>query len=153
MAAVRLFGRILPGRHRERIETFGSQAVEAFHSLRSPRILAVLTFFTFGLILCQVLTNYFVFRAFHLAAPFWAALVVLLAVQVGNLPPSAPGKIGIFEYAVILALAAFGIGRRDALSYGLILHVVAFLPKIILGFIYLSASHISIKTRDIHGLG
>jgi len=69
-------------------------------------------------------------------------------LMVGMAPPSVPGKIGIFEYAVILTLSTFNIDKSLALSYALMLHLVAYLPKIILGFIYMGSYRISIKKAE-----
>jgi len=70
-----------------------------------------------------------------------------LAAQAGALPPSVPGRIGIFEYAVILALSAFGIAKNDALSYALMLHVVAYLPKILIGFFFFGSLRLAGPAR------
>jgi len=142
-----VFGvRLFPSKIRERILRIVQQALEAFATLRGTRTLTVLVAWTVGLIFSQILTNVLVFRAVGLSLGFGPALIVLLAIQAGSLPPSAPGKIGVFEYAVILALAAFGIARSEALAYGLILHLIVFLPKIILGLVYLSGSKIRLRT-------
>jgi uncharacterized protein (TIRG00374 family) len=139
-------GRFLPLKARERMLRIVHQALEAFSTLRRTKTSAVLVAWTIGLIFSQILTNIFVFKAIGLSLGFGPALLVLLAIQAGSIPPSAPGKIGIFEYAVILALAAFGVGRSDALAYGVILHLTVFLPKIILGVIYFSGTGIHLKT-------
>lgn len=73
------------------------------------------------------------FFALDLKLSFLAALVVLMMIKVGYIPPSAPGKVGIYEYAVIVALGLFGITKDVALSYALVLHVTSYLPKIFLG--------------------
>jgi uncharacterized protein (TIRG00374 family) len=138
--------RLFPSKIRERILRIVQQALEAFATLRGTRASMVLVAWTVGLIFSQILTNVLVFRALGLSLGFGPALIVLLAVQAGSLPPSAPGKIGVFEYAVILALAVFGIARSEALAYGLILHLTVFLPKIILGLVYLSRSEIRLRT-------
>jgi hypothetical protein len=138
LKGIRHFARILPHKISEKISHFAEQGIEAFASLRSARNVVSVLLLTAGLILSQVLTNFLLFKAFHITLSFWAALFVLLAVQVGNIPPSAPGKIGIFEYAVVLALSIFHISKNEALSYGLMLHLVAFLPKIVLGFLFMS---------------
>jgi len=70
---------------------------------------------------------------------------VLLAVQAGNIPPSVPGKLGVFEYAVVLALSVFGVSKGMALSYGIMLHIVAYLPKIVLGMVYISSSKVTAR--------
>jgi uncharacterized membrane protein YbhN (UPF0104 family) len=65
--------------------------------------------------------------------------------QAGSLPLSVPWRIGIFEYAVILALSAFCIAKNDALSYAMMLHIVAFLPKILLGLFFLGTIRLKKK--------
>jgi uncharacterized membrane protein YbhN (UPF0104 family) len=77
-----------------------------------------------------------------------AGLFLLLAIQVGNIPPSVPGKIGIFEYAVILALSLFNVSKSQALSYGIMLHLVAYMPKILLGLVFLPRVDISLKRNS-----
>lgn len=130
--------KVLPSGVRDRVSGFLERGIEAFHQLRSGRTLAVLLFFTFGLVTGRVLTNFLLFKAFNLQLSFWVALVVMLALQIGNIPPSVPGKVGIFEYATILALSFFSVSKAGALSYAILLHLVAFLPKIILGGIFIT---------------
>lgn len=129
--------RLLPQKLRKKLLNFVAQGVEPFVALKSTKTFALLTAWTLGLILNQALTNFLLFNSLHLNLPFWAGLFVLLAIQVGLIPPSIPGKIGVFEYAVILALSAFTVPRSAALGYAIILHLVAFLPKIILGAVFI----------------
>jgi hypothetical protein len=138
LRAADFLARLLPGRAKERAAGFLRNAVEAFESLRSVKILAALIGLTFALIFGQVLTNFLLFKAMGVRLGLWPSLFVLLAVQVGNIPPSLPGKIGVFEYAVILALSAFGVTGSAALAYALMLHVVAYVPKIVLGAVFIS---------------
>jgi uncharacterized protein (TIRG00374 family) len=139
------FSRLLPGKLRQGFQDFSEKGIEAFALLRSTRTLLFVVFITFGFIAGQVLTNLFLFKAFHLDLSFWTGLFLLLAIQVANMPPSVPGKIGVFEYAVILALSLFGISKGMALSYGIMLHLVAYLPKIILGLIFLPSVDLSLR--------
>jgi uncharacterized protein (TIRG00374 family) len=62
-----------------------------------------------------------------------AALLLLVGLTAGVAVPSVPGRIGVFEYICILALAVFGIGQAQALTYGIILHAVVLLPALLLG--------------------
>ena len=62
-----------------------------------------------------------------------AALFIMLVRQLGNIPPAAPGRVGLFEISVIVALAAFGVARTPALCYAVMLHLVTQVPKIIIG--------------------
>jgi uncharacterized protein (TIRG00374 family) len=95
----------------------------------------------------MILTNYFLFLAFGLDLSVWVALFLILALQVGSLPPSSPGKVGVFEYTVILALAVFAVPKSEALSYGLMLHAVSYLPKILFGLVFVSQLEISLKKK------
>ena len=142
---ISFLSRLLPKNSRQRVINFLEQGIEAFGLLKRAKTLLLVVALTFGFIVGQVLTNFFLFKAFHLRLSFWEGLVVLLAIQVGNIPPSVPGKIGVFEYATILALSIFNISKSQALSYGIMLHVVAYLPKIIFGLIFITKSNIKLK--------
>lgn len=139
------FSRLLPRKSRKGFQDFFEKGIEAFGLLRSTKILLFVVVLTFGFIAGQVLTNFFLFKAFHLNLSFGVGLFLLLAIQVANMPPSIPGKIGVFEFAVILALSLFGISKSQALSYGIMLHLVAYLPKILLGLIFISSTDISLR--------
>jgi len=139
------FSRLLPRKSRKGFQDFFEKGIEAFGLLRSANTLLFVVVLTFGFIAGQVLTNFFLFKPFHLNLSFWVGLFLLLAIQVANMPPSVPGKIGVFEYAVILALSLFAISKSQALSYGIMLHLVAYLPKILLGLIFISSTDISLR--------
>jgi uncharacterized protein (TIRG00374 family) len=128
----------LPQKWRRPLLDFVQKGLEAFVYFKSPGRTIFILILTLLLILSQALTNYLVFLAFNLKLSFIAAVMIILAIQAGSLPPAAPGKIGVFEYAVILALSLFSLPREQALSYALMLHVVAYLPKIVLGGFYLA---------------
>lgn len=143
------FSRLIPKKYRGRFVDFFEKGLSAFSQLKNMKTTALLLVLTFVFVGGQVLTNYFLFKACRLPLSIGAALFLLLILQVGNIPPSVPGKIGIFEYAVILALSVFSVGRSQALSYGLVLHVVAFLPKIVLGLIFMAQLDISLRKKYI----
>lgn len=136
---------LIPKKFRTGFHDFFKKGIEAFEQLKSIKNLFILVLLTFGFISGQVLTNFLIFQAFHFHLSFWVGLFLLLAIQVGNIPPSVPGKLGIFEFAVILALSLFGISKSQALSYGIILHIVAFVPKILLGIIFIASMNLSMK--------
>lgn len=75
-------------------------------------------------------TNQLCLQALGLDLPASAALLVLVALQVGVSLPSLPGRVGVFEYVCILALQLFGIDPATALSYGILLHVVVYIPVV-----------------------
>jgi len=83
----------------------------------------------------SALINHFMLLAFDITLPFTTAILLMIALQVGISLPSMPASIGIFEYICILTLGFFGIEESVALSFGILLHVIAFLSIIIGGLI------------------
>ncbi|MEE8391601.1 MAG: lysylphosphatidylglycerol synthase domain-containing protein, partial [Anaerolineae bacterium] len=78
-------------------------------------------------------TNYCVLRAFELTSSVTPVLLLLAALQAGVAVPSLPGSVGVFEGICIAVLTLFGIGQEKALATGLALHVVVFVPPVLLG--------------------
>lgn len=73
----------------------------------------------------------------------------MLTAGIGNLAtlvPSSPGYVGPYEAAIILVLnGALGLSRELALSYGVLMHVMLWLPVTIWGVIEWSRLHISLR--------
>jgi uncharacterized membrane protein YbhN (UPF0104 family) len=88
--------------------------------------------------LCAALTNYLAFRAFDLPPAFLTALFLLIALQAGIALPSLPGKIGVFNYACVLALSLFGIENEPAFAYSLGLYAVVIISTVLLGAVLLA---------------
>lgn len=68
---------------------------------------------------------------------FAAALLVLVATNLVLVLPSSPAGLGTFEAAAVLALAAYDVGREQALSFALVLHALNALPYIAIGYLAL----------------
>jgi uncharacterized protein (TIRG00374 family) len=66
--------------------------------------------------------------------------------NLATLVPSSPGYVGPYEAAVILVLSgALGLSRELALSYGVLVHVMLWLPVTIWGVIEWSRLHLSLR--------
>ena len=123
----------LPTEWGERITGILERALTGFDSMRDwKRNFPIWLLSIFSLVL-STLTNYVILQAIQIQAPFTAALFVLIVLQVGSAPPSAPGKLGVFHYLAVLALSAFSVEKDLALAYGVLLYVVALLPKVLIG--------------------
>ena len=94
---------------------------------------------TLAVVAVAASTNYLLFLAFRLRVPLVAALLLLVVLQVGAVPPSLPGRVGIFNYLTVVALSAFGVDRATALAYSIVLYAVALAPKILVGAAYVAA--------------
>lgn len=135
---VRKVGRWMPGRLGERVVRYGERALMGLSSLRNWRVSLLAWGLSCLIWLLGATTNYIVLRAMGLSLPVTAALFLLLVLQVGDVPPSSPGKIGVFHYLTVLALSVFSVERNLALSCAVLLHLVVYLPKIVLGGIFVA---------------
>jgi uncharacterized protein (TIRG00374 family) len=76
-------------------------------------------------LIAGAVVNLAVFLALGLSPSVPASLFVLLLGYLGGTVPASPGRIGIFQAVTVLSLAPFAISQTDALSYSIILYVIA----------------------------
>jgi hypothetical protein len=120
---------------------------EGLAALRSPRRLGAVIGWSLVLWGVNAASFWLLLPGFGLAEDFGAALVVQGTVVFGVAVPSSPGYVGVFEAAIVLALALYGVAQDQALAYALTYHAVTFLPIILLGFFSLART--SIGWRDL----
>jgi glycosyltransferase 2 family protein len=96
------------------------------------------------------LSAYFVIVAFHIPVPFSAAVLVQVAIGLAMILPSPPAAVGVFEGATLIALRAYGVSRSVALPYGVVLHLVNFVPFVIVGarLLHYNARHPSTHSGE-----
>jgi uncharacterized protein (TIRG00374 family) len=141
-----VFGRlmvILPELARARLMGQLEAAMGSLEVLRRWDVSLVVIGWSIFSWLLAASTNYVAFLALGLNLSFLAAIFLLVVLQVGVAVPSSPGKIGVFHYLCLLALSVFGVERSLALSYGLLLYFVVFLPPTLLGVFFLGWENLS----------
>jgi glycosyltransferase 2 family protein len=114
----------LPERFRTRIVGIARAVVDGMRVLGDPRLVLAVLAVSLGLWFIPILSSWVMIQAFHLAVPFNAALIVFIFIGFGTALPQAPGMIGTYQYACILALALFGVPQPQALAYGLALNAL-----------------------------
>lgn len=123
----------LPAHLRARAEAMLGDALDSLHILADSRASARVALWSALIWFTAALTNYWTLAALGIDVPLVASLFVLFVLVAGINIPSAPGRVGVFEYLCILALAVFGVGQAEALSFGVLLHVLVFLPPVVAG--------------------
>jgi len=68
-----------------------------------------------------------VLRGFGWSLPVSAAVTVDVFLGAGASVPSAPGYLGIYQAACVLALRLYGIGETQALAYSIVVQVFTIL--------------------------
>ena len=95
----------------------------------------------------HILAIYFLFKAFDLEVPFAGAAVVMIINTIVLMVPITPGNAGTFEVAVSTSVAAFAVGRSDAVLFALALHMLDLLPMFVLGLSFIHVERVTL--RDI----
>ena len=117
----------------ERLEQTVSELVHGLSGLHNWRVALEALVWTITAWMLSSVCTFFVMLAFHLGLPFGAALLVQVAIGLAMILPSPPAALGVFEGATLIALRAYGVPHSTALPYALVLHLVNFLPFILIG--------------------
>jgi glycosyltransferase 2 family protein len=73
-------------------------------------------------------------------------LVAVGAVNLGQIIPSSPGAVGVFEFFASTVLIAFGVPQAHALAYALLAHVIIWLPPTLHGLFALGKQGLSLSS-------
>jgi uncharacterized protein (TIRG00374 family) len=138
----RLAGR-WPGLQR-RLQNIFQTFVHGLDGIRAPAHALPLVAWTVLVWLVPALAAWTMLWAMDLRLPFIAGWAVLAFVGLGVSIPSAPGYVGVFHAAVVLAVALFGVSQSAGAGYALIFHASQILPVILLGWLYLVREQVSL---------
>jgi hypothetical protein len=63
---------------------------------------------------------------------------------IGIALPAAPGFIGNYHYASVVALGLFGVGKDLALAYAILLHFLTLAVIVIMGVFFINVSKLNV---------
>ena len=121
----------------ERLERTIDELTHGLSGLRHPRLALEASAWTIAAWLCTALCAYLVSVSFHLHLPLASGVLVAVAIGLGMILPSPPAAVGVFEGAALIALGTYGIPHSSALPYAVVLHLVNFVPYIVVGVLTL----------------
>jgi uncharacterized protein (TIRG00374 family) len=126
--------RRLPGEHTgARVEAGIVNATRGLVALRDPRVALRGMALTLASWIVLSLSFWILTNAFDLGLPLVAGMVVVVAINLSLVLPSSPAALGVFEAATVVALRAFDVPQAEALSFALVLHLLNFIPFLIIG--------------------
>lgn len=114
------------------LQTQAAAAGHGWTAVAHTGKLVVVSALTVVILLSSAFTNLLMLRAFDLAIPATAALVLLIVLQIGTAVVSVPGNIGVFHYLTVLTLAQWQVPPATALAVAIVLHAVSVGPKLLL---------------------
>ena len=138
----RLVGR-WPSLQRRALRVFET-FVHGLDGIRAPAHAAPLLAWTLAVWLVPAFAAWTMLLALDLRLPFIASWVVLGFVGLGVSIPSAPGYVGVFHAAAVLAVGLFGVGASAGVGYAILFHASQILPVTLLGWLYLLREHVSL---------
>ncbi len=121
----------------ERLEQTVAELTHGLSGLRHLGLALEAFVWTIAAWLFTALCAYLVSLAFHTHLPFACGVLVTVAIGLGMILPSAPAAFGVFEGAALIALGAYGIPHSSALPYAVVLHLVNFVPLVVVGALLL----------------
>jgi glycosyltransferase 2 family protein len=132
-----------PGLQRRALNVFKT-FVHGLDGIRAPSHAVPLIAWTVAVWLVPALAAWTMLWALDLRLPFIAGWAVLAFVGLGISIPSAPGYVGVFHAAVVLAVGLFGVSQSVGVGYALLFHASQILPVTLLGWLYLLREHVSL---------
>ncbi len=121
----------------ERLERTLAELTFGLSGLRHARLASEAFVWTIAAWLMTALTAYFVGLAFHLHVGAASGVLVAVAIGLGMIVPSPPAAAGVFEAAALIALDAYHVPHSPALAFGVVLHLVNFIPFVLVGVLLL----------------
>lgn len=141
---VTAIARPLPGRIRERIIHLLGSFTEGLRILHSAGDVLAAGFLSLLVWLPYVLLIHLLLGSFGITLPVHVSFLLLVAMGIGVMIPSAPGYIGTIQFVCVAVLAAFSVPGDQALSFSILYHVCTFLPVTATGLVYLLVEGISL---------
>lgn len=109
--------------------------VEGLHLMGNRRTIGLAILISGVYLGLQVVSVWALMKAYGLDLSFWVAGGVLAIVRFGTVVPNAPGNVGLFQVACVLALGLFDVERNDAKTFSFVMFFALTLPLLIGGAI------------------
>lgn len=141
--------RFLPNSMQERfagkISHLLAHFIDGFAVISDWKQLSRLMILSFAVWIANVMAIYALFLAFGYNLSILAAFVLMFILIVGIAIPTAPGFVGNWHYACILALTLFGLDKADALTFAVLYHALSIGIVLVLGLAFLPFNRFSLK--------
>jgi|HubBroStandDraft_1064217.scaffolds.fasta_scaffold00725_8 uncharacterized protein (TIRG00374 family) len=109
--------------------------VDGLHTIGNWHTLARVMPVSFLYLVLQVLSYWALMKAFQLDLSAWDAVAVLAIVRLVTVVPNAPANIGLINAGCLIALKVFGVERKDAEEFSILLFLALTLPLLVTGAI------------------
>lgn len=122
-----------PDRVKVKLNNISSSFLTGLDIINSKRYFLISIIYSFIFWGSGILGIYFVLLSTNNTIPVDLPIILISALVIGVMIPSAPGFIGTYHYVVILILGLYGWEKASSASIGVILHGIQFIVPIIIG--------------------
>ncbi len=123
--------------------------VEGLHLMGNRHSLSLTALLSLLYLTLQVVSYWALMKAYGLDLSFWAAGGVLAIVRFATVVPNAPGNVGLFQVACVLAMRLFDVEQNDAKTFSFVLFFALVLPLLIGGAVATALTGLNIaELRD-----
>jgi uncharacterized protein (TIRG00374 family) len=92
----------------------------------------------------QAITMWLIMLGYGLRLSFWVGVAVYVIVGLGTALPNTPANVGSYQFFTVLGLTLFGVDKTSATGFSLVVFTLLSLPLLIIGFLALSRSGMSL---------
>lgn len=146
--ALKLINKVLnklPGKLAHKMDELIYHFIDGFQIITNIKLLLYLFFLSALIWLVDVMAIYVLLLAFGFNLPLIASFVVMIILIVGIAIPTAPGYIGNWHLACVLALSLFGLAEAQTLSFAVVYHFLSMVIVVVLGVAFLPFNKFSIS--------
>lgn len=123
----------LPAKIRLSLRKFSKDFLDGAAVLRTPIRVFQVIFMTIVIWLLIIALNIVLFELFEITPSFEAALALTVITALAVAAPSAPGFIGVYQWACIASFALFAYPNEKAVAFSIVTHIYNFISFIICG--------------------
>ncbi|UCG14577.1 MAG: flippase-like domain-containing protein [Deltaproteobacteria bacterium] len=132
---LRIASKFLPATMCETLQRAGAKFYSGMQAASSGKKLAAVLTLTLVIWGMGVVTFMALFKAMGLELGWFAAINVMVWTCIGIALPAAPGFIGNYHYACVVALTLFGILKETALAYAILIHFLTVVVLVVMGVV------------------
>jgi uncharacterized protein (TIRG00374 family) len=118
--------------------------VEGLHLMGNPRTMSLTALYSLLYLVLQIVSVFALMKAYGLDLSIWVAAGVLAIVRFATVVPNAPGNVGLFQAACVLALGLFDVEKNDAKTFSFIMFFALTLPLLIGGAVATARSGLNL---------
>jgi len=124
--------------------------VEGLHLMGSPAVMTRTALISAFYLALQFFSVYALMKAFLLDLSFWQAAGVLTIVRLGTVVPNAPGNVGLFQAACVVALRLFDVEPDVAKGFSMVMFGVLTIPLLVGGAVAMALTDLNLGELHYH---